>query len=206
MMTQSKKKLILVIGGSASGKSEYAEQRIAAEAGGETKKDCRLTYLATMENDGHREAVARIEKHRAHRKNFNFHTIECSQSIGSVAEECTNYILLEALSTLLANELFAGGVTHDDDDHRQQREDVASPEYRKDVFERILADVDELRKGFGTLIIVSDDVFADGRIYDRATETYKRMLGRLHVHLADTADEVVEVICGIPVIRKKKEA
>ena len=51
--------LILVTGGSASGKSEYAEQCITMLHKGKNT----LLYLATMQPYGE-EGAARVEKHR----------------------------------------------------------------------------------------------------------------------------------------------
>ena len=53
-------RLVLVIGGSGSGKSAYAEKFLLAQAGG------RAVYLAAMENTGD-EAQQRIARHRAMR-------------------------------------------------------------------------------------------------------------------------------------------
>ena len=61
--------LTLVIGGSASGKSEYAEQHVMSLNGARI-------YIATMEPFG-KEAADRISKHRQMRKNKGFETIEC---------------------------------------------------------------------------------------------------------------------------------
>ena len=60
--------LTLVLGGAASGKSEYAE-RLAVEAGG------RKFYLATMKPFD-AECEARIKKHRAARQKKGFETVE----------------------------------------------------------------------------------------------------------------------------------
>ena len=56
--------LTLVIGGSASGKSEYAEQHVMSLNGARI-------YIATMEPFG-KEAEDRISKHRQMRKNKGF--------------------------------------------------------------------------------------------------------------------------------------
>ena len=63
----------LVIGGSASGKSEYAEQQVMALPG-------RRWYLATMEpwDD---ECVARIAKHQSARAQREFTTVECYRNL-----------------------------------------------------------------------------------------------------------------------------
>ena len=59
----------LVIGGAASGKSEYAESLLLGRPGPRY-------YLATMEPAADGECRARIERHRALRAGKGFATIE----------------------------------------------------------------------------------------------------------------------------------
>ena len=64
--------ILLVTGGSASGKSEYAENRALQLAKTEQKK---LIYLAAMKPFGE-EAAKRIERHRQLRAGNGFETVE----------------------------------------------------------------------------------------------------------------------------------
>ena len=52
------------------------------------------------------------------------------------------------------------------------------------------------------LVVVTDEVFSDGMRYDPETTRYLEQLGALNVSAARYAEEVWEVICGIPVRRK----
>ena len=61
----------LITGGSASGKSAYAEQLIRVET-----KDTGRIYLATMVKGNDSENAARIQKHRDRRESIDFQTIE----------------------------------------------------------------------------------------------------------------------------------
>ena len=79
---------ILVIGGSGSGKSEYAEALACEEKG-------TRYYIATMQPFGE-ETLARIKRHRDMRKEKGFVTIECYRDMASV----------ECMSNLLANEMY----------------------------------------------------------------------------------------------------
>ena len=95
--------LTFIFGGSASGKSEYAEQYAASLA-----HNCNapLFYLATMcANDT--ESKQRIERHRKMRADKSFQTIEVSKAIDSIAVGSDSVVLLECLSNLLANEMFS---------------------------------------------------------------------------------------------------
>ena len=87
--------LTFIFGGSASGKSEYAEQYAASLA-----HNCNapLFYLATMcANDT--ESKQRIERHRRMRADKSFQTIEVSKEIDSIAVPSDSVVLLECLSS-----------------------------------------------------------------------------------------------------------
>lgn len=90
----------LVVGGAASGKSEYAEQLIL-RAGALPRY-----YVATMEPFG-AEARARIARHRVLRAQKRFETIECPVGLSRVLLPARGAALLECLSNLAANELYS---------------------------------------------------------------------------------------------------
>ena len=50
-----------------------------------------------------------------------------------------------------------------------------------------------------------NDVSGDQGPYSEETEEYRKLLGRINCALAGEADEVYEVICGEPVMVKKKK-
>lgn len=171
--------MILVIGGAASGKSEYAEELMLQNAG---KK---RVYLATM-RPWDEECRIRIEKHRAMRAKKQFETVECFQNLASACVEQGADILLECMSNLVANEMFTA-------------EEPASVE---EVCASVLHGVSTLQKRAGTLVIVSNSVFADGVSYDASTQAYLKALGKINAELAVQAETVVEVVCSIPVLWK----
>ena len=81
--------LTLVLGGAASGKSEYAEALVLR---------CGLPryYLATMQV-WDAECAARVEKHRKMRAAKQFETIECPLHLETVRLPCRGTALLEDL-------------------------------------------------------------------------------------------------------------
>lgn len=175
----------LIIGGSGSGKSAFAEK--CAVEGKESYQN--LYYLATMAPFG-REAAARIKRHREARQEYGFTTIERQTDIGKITEEFNinnSILLLESLSDLAANELFT--------ENGEMNDSV-------NTGDRIFADILKLGEKTGKLIVVSDDIFRDGNIYTNETDTYMQMLGQLHIRIADVADTVTEVAAGIPCVRK----
>ena len=164
----------LVIGGSASGKSEYAEQQVMALPG-------RRWYLATMEpwDD---ECRKRILKHQNARARRGFQTIECYRGLDRLMVPEGSNILLDGLGNLVAGELY-------------------SPDGQGT--EAILAGVEHLLGRCGHLTIVADEVFSGGKDYEGDTLRYLREMGRLHCDLADRADRVVEILCGVPNVLKE---
>ena len=172
--------LTFVYGGSASGKSEYAEQ-LAADWS--SKQNVPLMYLATMcANDV--ESQQRIQRHIAMRGDKPFQTIEVSHQIAAVALPKNSVVLLECLSNLLANELFR---------ERQSAFSITA----------LLEDVLHLASLCTHLIIVSNELFSDGIIYDKGTTQYLAHLGFLHQQICTKAHTVTEVVCGIPLHHKK---
>ncbi len=59
-----------------------------------------------------------------------------------------------------------------------------------------------LRGQSETLIVVTNDVGSDAERYSAETRTYVEVLGRINAALADMADTVCELVCGIPIILK----
>lgn len=173
--------MTLILGGSGSGKSAWAEAYTERICRGEQKY-----YIATMQVYGE-EGQKKVEKHRQQRSGKGFLTVEQPVDLARAAEkmaEGEKTALLECLSNLTANEMFR----------------TETPETEAAVTEKILADVAALHKTLRHLVIVSNNVFEDGSVYDETTMAYIRALGRINTALAQTADTVTEVVVGIPVV------
>lgn len=173
--------LALVAGGAASGKSAYAE-RLAVQLGG------RKCYLATMEPYGE-EAQQRIQKHRLARREKGFDTVEVYTGLARRAQGlCYDTVLLECMTNLLANEMYAP-------DGAGQQAALAA------LQEGVLA----LQKAVPQVVIVSGDLFCEGTDYGPLTGRYLQYLGQINCWLAQQADVVVELVCGIPVVHRQNE-
>lgn len=174
--------ILLIVGGSGSGKSQYAEMRcvdLAKSAGG------RLFYIATMEPYD-KESEKRIARHRLMRKDKHFTTIECYTKLETLTFEPTDTVLLECVSNLTANEMYG---------KNGRKEHVA---------EVILEGIDKIAKQAAHVIIVGNNVFEDGMEYDASTMEYLKQMAMIQNQVANIADEVVEVVCSIPIIQKGK--
>ncbi len=174
---------VLMIGGSGSGKSACAEEYLLALSAGKKKY-----YLAAMQAYDE-ESRARIERHRKMRAGKDFITIEQPVRIQDAAlymEAGEKTALLECVSNLTANEMFAGG-------GRRTKEAVT---------EAVVNGIARLGEKLTHFVIVSNNVFEDGVVYDEATTAYICAMGRINQRLAAMADEVVEVVAGIPIMIK----
>ena len=178
--------MTLIIGGSGSGKSAYAENYIASLS---QKK--RKYYIATMQVFD-LEGQMKIERHRMLRSGKGFCTIEQPLNIQNAVQTMgtgEKTALLECVSNLVANEMFA----------------VKPPKEASVVADDIIKGITILKKELSHLVIVSNNIFEDGQAYDETTMEYIRAMGQINQCLADLADEVTEVVVGIPVTVKSRQ-
>lgn len=170
--------LVLVTGGSGSGKSAFAEERVLSFGKG------RRIYIATM-YPFDMESHKRIERHRRMREGKGFDTLECYTGLKNVdaGQDCV--VLLECMSNLAANEMFQENGAHE-----------------KTVAE-ILEGVRHLKEKARHVVIVTNEIFSEASAYEGETELYQAYLGEINREIASMADEVVEVVYGIPVYHKR---
>lgn len=189
--------ITLVTGGSGSGKSAYAESLLSSCEGIKY-------YIATMQiYDA--EGEKKVERHRKLRAGKGFLTIESPINVGKIQFACAGEaeqaqyrqeaerkvqgssekksVLLECMSNLTANEMFT-------------KDGMKSEE---EVVEKIVSEMQTLSQKLDNLVIVTNNVFEDGVIYDAGTMEYLKALGRINAALARLADRVAEVVVGIPV-------
>ena len=74
------------------------------------------------------------------------------------------------------------------------------------AFLRIRDGLQAVRVQSEHLVVISNDLHRDGETYSRETKCYLDLMARLHRELAVWADQVVEVVCGLPVIWKGERA
>ena len=145
--------LVVVTGGSGSGKSAFAEETILSLG------EARRIYIATMQafdEESHR----RIRRHRHMRAGKGFETIERYTELNEllIPKDCV--VLLECMSNLVANEMF--------------REDGFHPE----VAEKITEGVKNLLSQAKHVVIVTNEIFSDGILYEEESEQYKKSWDR----------------------------
>ena len=181
----------VVTGGSGSGKSAYAEQKIC----GLQQGTGRLYYIATMYPYGS-ETERKIERHRWMRGGKGFRTLEWYTGLSECIEKefsgqegaerlSESAILLECMSNLVANELYM--------------EQGAG----KDTVRSVTEGIRRLKEQSRNLVIVTNEVFSESVPDSVEMKNYKKVLGEINRNLAGMADQVTEVVYGIPCIWKK---
>lgn len=169
--------IILITGGSGSGKSVIAENICV-------KLDINPKYYIATMKIFDEECKKRIEKHRLQRSGKGFRTIEAPQDFRKHIKDISKngIALLECVGNLTANEQF---------------------EVRcNDVVNVVTDEILELAKKIKVLVIVTNDVFSD--FYPDVDETYCyiRNMSEINCILAKHADIVIESVAGQPVLWK----
>jgi adenosylcobinamide kinase/adenosylcobinamide-phosphate guanylyltransferase len=176
------KKIVIVLGGSRSGKSEFAEGLVG-------KRD-RVTYIATL-SAGDNEMARRVDTHRARRPEA-WQTVEepcrLAQRIAEIDSE-PGVIIVDCLSGWLSNLLLKEDSWAENNSTRNQEEILMS---EVEELGRILLRVKS------TVIIVSSEVgmgivpaYSMGRLF-------RDVNGRANRYLVGIADEAYLLLSGLP--------
>lgn len=170
--------MVLITGGSGSGKSRWAEDFLLSLGAAPR------VYIATLKvyDD---EGRARIARHRMMRADKGFLTVERPLDIGGAEIPKRADVLLECLSTLISNEMFAP--------------DGAG----MDCVQAVLTGIETLAGKARNLVIVTNEVFSDGVVYATETAQYIENLAAVNCALAKLSDRVVEVVYGVPIEHRR---
>ena len=169
--------MAVVTGGSGSGKSAFAEDKILSLGQG------KRLYIATM-HPYDEESYKRVERHRKMRAGKGFETVECYTGLENLEFPQDAIVLLECMSNLAANEMF--------------EESGAGA----DTVEAVLRGVRKLKSQVRHLVIVTNEIFSEAASYEGDTVRYQEYLGKINQKLGEMADQVVEVVYGIPIWHK----
>lgn len=184
------KNIIFISGGVRSGKSTFAEQEAIyyAQTYGQ-----RLNYIATSRSEDE-EMQDRIFRHEQQRlaSGFDWTTFEIVNYFPENIEEIEieGIILLDCLTVLLANELFATIVPQE----KLQK-------WSEKVAKNIMAGITLLSKKAHTLFIVSNEIHYE--IHDDPyVQTYQRTLGQLHQAIVKQSAAAYLVEVTVPRLMK----
>ena len=170
--------LILITGGSASGKSSFGE-RLFCELPAENR-----VYIATMKPYG-AEELEKIEKHRKMREGKEITAVEQYTDIDRLKLPGRSSVMLECVCNLTANEMF-------DDDGAEH-----------EMTGRIIEEILNVSRVAENMIVITNDVGSDLITqYSDSTKRYINAVGKINAALAREADIVIEMVCGIPLLLK----
>lgn len=168
---------IFISGGCKNGKSTHA-QRLA-------KRQCApgmpLYYLATM-TPKDAEDRERIRRHQQERAGLGFDTIELSGSLCPLLKGGFNphgSALLDSVTALLSDAMFAADGTLDLEAHLRLREELLG-----------LLDI------CPNIVLVSDGIYSNACRFEALTEAYMHRLAWLDRALARACDVVLEAAFG----------
>ena len=181
--------LTLILGGSRSGKSTYAE-RLA------TQNSPRVAYIATAQALDE-EMEARIAMHRQKRPT-SWQTLEIPAGVGQAIQSDppeVDVIILDCLTLLVSNLLLQVFPNPNELPEGQS----ASEKQAMELVDREISQLQEVIQGSrANWIVVSNEIgmglvppYPLGRIY-------RDLLGRTNQRLASIADQVYFMIAGIP--------
>jgi len=177
-------RIILVTGGSRSGKSDYAESLARAGAG-------ERYYLATCPpcQEGDPEMQARIAIHQQRRSGHGWQTVEepvaIARVLGALPPDAS--VLIDCLTLWISNLLYAHQAgALDERQMAAMAEEVLAVAGGRD----------------GQVVMVTGEVGCGLVPELELARRYRDLVGGCNQVMAAAADQVVHVVCGIPHVIK----
>jgi len=178
-------KIVLITGGTRSGKSVFAEQYAAAQSD-------KVAYIATA-HVYDQEMQMRVTLHRERRPN-SWQTFEAPYHADQIlleAAKTADVILFDCLTLYTSNLLLSDN----------------TPSNREERFQYIMKEIDKLlyssHKSQATILFVTNEV-GMGIVPENAlAREYRDIAGMVNQKIAACADEVYLVICGLSIELKK---
>lgn len=177
--------ITLVTGGARSGKSLHAESLLSASP--------RVLYIATSQIFDE-EMAARIQHHRDSRP-AHWRTEERWQQLDDIItpdNDPQEAILLECITTLITNQLFALGGVSDPDSWDFQALEAS-------VQQQIEALIVACQRCPSSVVLVTNEVGMGIVPENRLARHFRDIAGRVNQRLAQAADDVWLVVSGIGV-------
>lgn len=174
--------LILVTGGSRSGKSKFAEELLNEQE--------EVLYIATaIKTD--LEMEDRIKKHIERRKK-SWQTFEGYKNLDEVIEKSNaQYVLLDCITIMVTNLLFEKERSFDS----ITLEDIESILNEiKNEFKKLILKAKELNK---TVIMVTNEIGSGIVPEYKISRVFRDIAGIINQFIAGCCDEVYLIVCGL---------
>ena len=167
-------KLTLITGGTRSGKSRWAV-RLAAE------REEPVTFVATLIPGDEAEMRERVKRHQADRP-ADWETVEEERDLAHVFGETirTGTVIVDCLTLYVSNLLLDG------------RSD-------EEILRNVARACEQMKRSHAEIIVVTNEV-GWGIVPDHAMgRRFRDVAGLVNQKVAEAADEVYLVSCGIPI-------
>lgn len=177
-------RIILITGGTRSGKSEYARETAEALPGARA-------FVATCLADDE-EMSQRIKKHQQARLKAGWQTIEEPLELADTLRKAEDFevVLVDCLTLWISNLMYEA---------REQENGLVEEDIAGKAGE--LVKVCSGRRG--TIIFVTNEVGSGIVPENSVARLYRDLVGRCNQIIAEGADEVTLIACGLPVNLKK---
>lgn len=179
--------IVLITGGSRSGKSTYA-QRLAESLPGPR------VYVATcpLVDD---EIADRIRKHKETRSGCSWDTVEEAVALADALRQASTYevILVDCLTLWVSNLMYEA----------EQHGQTLTEEDISDCCQDVLSACCGLD---GTVIFVTNEVGMGIVPENAVSRRYRDLAGRCNQEIAAKANDVTLMVCGVPFHLKKGSA
>lgn len=179
-------KLILVTGGSRSGKSSFAESLCIS-------RENSTAYIATS-TPFDEEMKDRVKKHKESRPS-DWETYEIFKDIYSIIDNLGNKhktVILDCVTLLVNNLIFDYGIDFDKCTPEEANE---MEKYIKEQIEMV---INEIKKTDLYFVIVTNELGMSLVPDNKLCRVYSDIVGRINQYIAKCADEVYFVVSGIP--------
>lgn len=180
-------KVILVTGGSRSGKSLFAEE-LAKKIG------CNIMYMATaIPFDD--EMKDRIKKHKMHRPRSWF-TYEGYKNLFEIVEDMGDQypgIILDCVTVMITNLMFS----YDKFDENNI-EQVICDEIEEEIKGECIKLVNAAKEKDTTLIMVTNELGSGVVPESKLGRAFRDIAGRINQTIAKEAEDVYLLVSGIP--------
>lgn len=188
----------MVVGGSRSGKSVFAE-KMAHDL--EQKQTGVVTYIATGTVWDH-EFAKRVEKHKARRPK-SWGLVEEAYNLHDVIAngETHDIFLIDGIGTWVTNLMY--NISPKTEHQSPENQDfVWEKEHEGRFTEYLKLFIETCNNSKSTVIIVADEVGMDVVPYYKEARVFRDLNGMANQQLAQYAEEVYLVVCGIPIRAK----
>ena len=177
-------KIILVTGGSASGKSSFSERLLNNEKN--------ILYIATaIVND--EETKRRVEHHKE-RRDERYRTHEGFEDLDKVVEKSDeDAILLDCISLFITNQMFKKNRDYDFIS-LDEVDDI-----KNDIEDELKDFINKCREKNKMLVMVTNEVGCGIVPEFKVNRIFRSLIGSTNQLVASLCDEVYLVSCGLPI-------